>query len=101
MVQVVLDEIDTGPARLATGLAQHSLGKIDCRHRGASGCQPNRMPARATAQVQDRLPAHVTDGASDAWLLQGSERVAIVIVDLRPLIVPVTYALKLVGFAFA
>ena len=87
LVQVVGDEADVAGGDPRPGLLQHPRREVDRRGPGARLDEPRGVPAGSASQVQHVPPPRVAERFADAWLLQGLQRVGIVVVDRRPPIV--------------
>src|SRR5262249_24597092 len=85
--KVVEAEVHGLGPRLGPGALEHRLGEINRADAGAGGGEPQRVPAGATAEVEDRPPAHAAEQAIDPRLLQGDEWVLVLVVDLGPAVV--------------
>src|SRR5438309_1543723 len=87
LCQIVRDEPNAIPARLATRLDHHPLAEVHRRDPRASRSQADRMPACSAPEIDDVRPANVTEQVGEISLFQHDERIGLVVVDLGPAVI--------------
>jgi hypothetical protein len=86
--KVVDDEAHGPGSRLSLCLCEHAGREVDRGDLGPLRCQPQRVSAGPTPEVEHLEPGHVTERLAQDRLLQRDEGVPIVIVDPGPAVVP-------------
>ena len=92
LVQIVRDETHLVVGSLPPGLLEHSRGEVDRRDPGPRFRQPRGVPAGPAAEVQHVDAAYVAERLAHARLLEGGQRIGVVVVDVRPPVVTVAHA---------
>src|SRR5712692_5767008 len=85
--QIVGDELDPLPARLAAGPGHHPVTEIQSGDPRSEGGQTEGMAARATSEIRDREITNISKEGRQVLLLEQDERVVFRIVDVRPAVV--------------
>src|SRR6266403_2561523 len=87
LCEIVRDEPNAIPARLATRLGHHPLAEVHRRDPRASRSQADRMPTCAAPEIDDIQPANVTEQIGEVPFFQDDERIGLVVVDLGPAVI--------------
>ena len=91
IVQVVGDEAHIAGRDPRPGLLEHARRKIDRGDAGSRLGEPHGVPAGPATEVQHLPAAHAAERLADARLLEGRQRIDVVVVDLRPPVVAVAH----------